>query len=155
MFVARVDRPLLVEFLENRAAACLQCTQGVASIERLRKHADIDDEIRAPKLHGFPRGHQMSRRRTERLAQLAQRHAQAPARRFVEHVRPEPRGKPGSLMGARVESKVSQHRARPLRRGRGELIAIQAQMPAAGESYLEHRATVSMGSLWRNPSSHH
>ena len=52
---------------------------GIAFSERLRKHADIDDEIRAPKLHSFPRSDQMPRRGPERVAQLGQRHPEAPA----------------------------------------------------------------------------
>ncbi len=126
MLVARLERPLVVELLENRSAARLQRPDRIAFIEGLLERAGVDEEAPALECHGLARGRQITRRRTERLPQLGQRDPQAGTGRLVEHVGPEARSEAASWMGAGVERKVGQHRARPLRCRQSEFGAIHA-----------------------------
>ena len=115
---------------------------GSPSSSAVLERARIDEEVRALERHGLARGRQMHSSRAQRLPQLGERDPQAGPRRLIEYVGPEPRGKPAPRMRAGVKREVGQHRAGPLRRRRSELGAIHAQLPAAGESDLEHRATL-------------
>ncbi len=65
----------------------------------------IDAEAGSFERDRVPCGHQIARRRAQRLAQLGQRDAQAGPRRFVEHVGPEARRQPAAWLGARLSAR--------------------------------------------------
>ena len=111
-----LERPLFVEAVEDRGAACLERADRIAVVERLPEGARVDADVRPLERDRVTCGHDNARRRPQRLPQLSQRHAQAGPRRFVEHVGPEARRKPAARLRAGVEREIREHAARPLRR---------------------------------------
>jgi hypothetical protein len=89
VLVAGLDRPLLLEVVQDPRVAGLKCPRRIALGEGLLELADVDSEVRTFQRDCGPRCHHVARSRPERLAQLCQGDPQARARRLVKHVRPE------------------------------------------------------------------
>ncbi len=132
VLVAGLDRPLLLEVVQDRRVAGLECPRRIALGECLLELADIDSEVRTFQRDRVPRCHHVAGSRPERLAQLRQRDPQARARRLVKHVRPEPRRNAGPRLWAGVQCEKGQDRTRPPRRGQVDPRAIHAQLKTAG-----------------------
>ena len=132
VLVAGLDRPLLLEVVEDRRVAGLECPRRIALGECLLELADVDSEVRTFERDRVPRCHHVAGSGPERLAQLCQGDPQARARRLVKHVRPEARRNAGPRLWTRVQREKGQDRARPPRRGQADPRAVHAQLKTAG-----------------------
>ena len=117
VLVSRLERPVIVEAVEDRCAARLERTHRVAVVERLLERARVHSEVRSAECDRVSGRDDVAGRRPKRLPQLGERHPQARACRFVEHVRPEARGQPPPWLWGTVERKVGEDGTRPPARG--------------------------------------
>ena len=117
-------RPVVLEAVQDRSAASLECAGDIALVERLLERARVDPEVRALERDGLPGRNHVAGRRAQGLAELGQGHPQAGAGRLVEHVGPEPRRQLGTRLWARVQRKIGEHRSRPPRGRQREFAAI-------------------------------
>ena len=139
---ARLVRPVLIEPVEDRRAAGLERARGIAAPECLVEGTGVDHQVVAVERDRVAGGHDVVGRRAERPPQLAQRGAQACARRLVQDVGPEHRGEPGACVGPRVEREIREHPACAPRRGRRQLDAAGVEPQTAAETNPQHPATV-------------
>ena len=136
--LARVVRPVVVEAVEDRAAAGLERGGGVAARRGAASNARVSTAASSATVSRVAAS--VVGRGPERAPQLGQRGAQAGAGGLVEHVGPEARGEPGARVRAGVQREVGEHRAGAARRRRRELVAVGPERETAGESDFQHGA---------------
>ena len=138
--VARRDRPVVLEPLEQIAAAQLERRLGIVRRQPLEL-AHVDPRVRARRARPT-RSPSTTKRVAELAAQRPQRAAQARPRALVEHVGPEAAGQLAPRDRPRRQRQVREHRPRALRSGRVDHRPVQLDLERPKQACAQHASSL-------------